>query len=382
MVYLSIDDTRNRGGNTYRYTLTVQYDDPHEPNDSPATATPIELGTTLGGIIASDDFDYYSFEALAEEEFAVENAFIGIAVLDPAGQEIAYLPPFFDGIFRVQQSGGHYLKAVPDYGVGPYSLRLNRIDRPLLLSFTTAGTLGGVAFEPGDVLRYSPIMDTWQMYFDASDMGLKGNLVALDGPFNIWMSFAGTQTVAGLGKVLPQDVIYFEGQTIDGQTSGQLSWYIDGSTTGLTLASEAIDALGRNQHYYLTASTKGNARVKGNGQQISAQGNDILTFFETAWDSPRQGYWLLEFDGATLGVPGANPVALDSLSTRPEGYYLVFDRAVTLGGVTYDRDDIIRCWLTPELDACATTELMWDGAFTGGYHIDALDGMPFEYAND
>ena len=380
-MYIRLDDSRNKGGAKYTYTLTPTFADPYEPNDTPAEAKPYEVGRQIAGLIAPEDVDYFSFQAQAGEEFHVTSSYTTVTILDANGNELHVLPAFNDTLFSLEETGSYFMKVTTDYGAQPYWLQMLRVNRPLLLSFTTAGTLGGVAFEPGDLLLYSTLDGTWEMYFDASDMGLQGNLVAADGYFEILLSFDKPQTLPDLGAIKPQDVLSFYANMTGEETGGWLSWYIDGSDVGLTQASEAIDALGRGVNYRPTISTKGKLAVPGASRQLSAQGNDIVLFFETATGADTQGYWQLDFNGGPLVGQKANLVALQpdwGLSMQELGYFLVFDRPVSINGVVYDVNDIIRCRLSSEGDVCASTKLMWDGAFVGNYVIDALAAPPVE----
>ena len=89
-------------------------------------------------------------------------------------------------------------------------------------------------------------------------------------------------------------------------------------------------------NYRPTISTKGKLAVPGASRQLSAQGNDIVLFFETATGADTQGYWQLDFNGGPLVGQKANLVALQpdwGLSMQELGYFLVFDRPVSIDGV-------------------------------------------------
>ena len=47
--------------------------------------------------------------------------------------------------------------------------------RPLATFYLTtvkAGNVRGLAYSPGDILRYDNAIDAWSVYFDASDVGI------------------------------------------------------------------------------------------------------------------------------------------------------------------------------------------------------------------
>ena len=61
------------------------------------------------------------------------------------------------------------------------------------------------------------------------------------------------------------------------------------------------------------------------------------------------------------------------------GWYLLYDRPVTINGVAYDQNDVILCRVAPDGQTCASSEKAFDSALFGGYRVDAIDVMMVEY---
>ena len=381
--YLRVTDANGNGGPEYEYAVRTQLSDPNEPNDFLSQATPYTPGQPLAAIIEPQgDVDFYVFTVEAGQEFFVAHNGIAMILLDAAGQQIGYVPQYFDSLLEFDEAGTYYLQTDYEssyYGPVPYILHLQAVDRPLLFSFTKAGTLGGVAFQPGDIVRYSPLHDTWSMHFDASDVGLRGNLVAFSGSEGLNLTYATAQNVRDVGMVRPQDVLQFYAQSLGEDTDGYLMMRAKGSYVGLTTAAERIDALALGSSSYLiNLSTQGNARLPMAVGSLTAQRDDVLSLDGNSSGDITGGDWSSTLDGQAMGIRGANLIGLSEGNRGVWGYYLMYDRAVTLGGVTYQPNDVIFCGGTEGVPTCETYELAFDGALVGPYKIDALEVLYYE----
>lgn len=376
---IRVSDTNNKGGNAYGYTVAIGYVDSNEPNDTMAQATPFVPGTAVWGTLEpQNDVDYYSFPAEAGDEFHMLATDTDFQLYGPTGQELALLPGEGDPYFKVEETGVYYLKAFATPQESLYLFWLRPAERPLMVSFATAGTLGGVAFQPGDVVVYSPLNETWEMYFDASDVNLRGNLVAFDYAGGLVLTYDKAYT-QGQYKIKPQDAMRFVEISHGDYTNGYLMWELDGSTVGLTTAGEAIDALADGPVYppQISLSTKGGASLPGLTQALKAQKDDLVVF-EPDLSGQDNDYWYTAIDGATLALGGANLIGLDDIPYG-EGWYLLFDRPVTINGVAYDVNDVILCRSAADGPTCASSELAYDSALFGGYRVDGIDVMAAEY---
>ena len=381
--FLRVEDAAGNGGPAYEYVLQALLLDPHEPNDFISEATPLTIGEPITGIIwPQGDTDVYVFAGEAGAEFvATSGLYSGLTLLNAEGEEIAYLYGYGDE-FTLPATGAYYLQTGDtEANLTPYDLELRAIDRPWLFSFAGRGNLGGVAFEGGDILKYSPLNDAWQMYFDASDVGLRGNLVAFETDYydNLFLVYATAQSVPGVGAIKPHDVLHFMASSTGPDTSGQLEMYVDGSDVGLTTAGESIDALGMSGYGDLLFSTKGNAQLPLKVGGLLIQNNDIVNLSLESSGADTQGRWGSVLDGATFGQPRANLIALDATDAGSEAHtFMLFDRAVTLGGVAFRVNDVIDCWRASDAGLCERYERAFDGALVSPQRIDALAVPPAE----
>jgi len=296
----------------------------------------------------------------------------------PNGAELGLLLGAENPYFEVEETGLYYLKTASTSPEGLYAFWLRPVERPLLVSFATAGTLDGVAFAPGDVMVYSSLADSWEMYFDASDIGLNGNLVAFDYAGGLVLTYDKAYKY-GQQTVRPQDAMRFVEVSHGDYTNGYLNWEFVGRNQGLTTAGEAIDALADGPVYppQISISTKGAASVPGATRTLKAQKDDLLVF-EPDLSGEGNHYWYTAIDGATLSLQGANLIGLDDIPYGV-GWYLLFDRPVTINGVAYEQNDVILCRQAPDGQTCASSEEAFDSALFGGYPVDAIDVMPVEY---
>lgn len=156
---------------------------------------------------------------------------------------------------------------------------------PLLLSARAkglhTGNVAGIDFESGDILSWSKLAngeERWQMFFDASDVGINTNVTnvaAAGGSSDSILLTVPGQTLPGVGLVGPMDIIVFDPNPggLGENTSGAFRWGLQGSSHDLTAASEKLDAIdgwvfgdvsdsgGFGPCYGYPVSTVGNAKV-------------------------------------------------------------------------------------------------------------------------
>lgn len=201
---------------------------------------------------------------------------------------------------------------------------------PILLSTASNGTIKGLAYQKSDILRFTPATETWSMFFDGSDVGIKQNLLdfALLDDGSLLLILAKAQTVAGLGAVPPQDIIRFVPTSLGNNTAGVFERYFDGSDVELVKKTEALDALALDEAGNLILSTTGNMAAGG----LTATDEDLLLFTPTHLGpgAPTTGSWshylLGQQYGLTKDVTG---VWADTVSDDLY-LYLTFNLPVTL----------------------------------------------------
>ena len=220
------------------------------------------------------------------------------------------------------------------------------------LGAATAGSVGGVAFDPADILAHDSDAGGWRMFFDASAAGVTRNVAAFafDGA-DILLVFAANQSVAGVGTFTPWDVARFSPTVPGATTPGRFTWALDGSTVGLTTAAEKIDAVAVLPDRRLLVSTTGTAAVPGpGGATLKSQDEDAIAF--------ANGGWSPAFDGslvAGLAVEDVNGLGVDAAGNL----YVTILGPFTIGGVAGDGKDVLR--LAPSGSSYTVTRL-WDGS--------------------
>ena len=240
------------------------------------------------------------------------------------------------------------------------------------LSTTTAGTVGGVAFAPGDIIKFTPA-GGWAMHFDASDVGITKNVAAfeIEDNGNILLSLAAPQNVPGAGNVAAQDVLRFTPSSTGNTTAGSFAMALDGSANLLTTSGEKIDALGLTANGRLALSTVGAAAVKRpDNSVLKAQDEDALGC------NLGNGNWSEVFDGTA--VPGLKATDVNALwidETTGDLYITIVGR-INVGGVAYGPRDIIK--LTPSSTLGGyTLSPFWMGLAHGfPTNIDGLEMIP------
>ena len=256
--------------------------------------------------------------------------------------------------------------------VGAYERAGSAAAMGFYLSATNNGTVGGVPFAPGDIIKFTP-GGGWAMHFDASDVGITKNVAAFEIEANghILLSLVAPQTVPGAGNVAAQDVIRFTPTSTGNNTAGSFAMALDGSANLLTTSGEKIDALGLTGNGRLALSTSGAAAVKRpDNSVLKAQDEDVLGF------NLGNGQWSEVFDGTT--VPGLKAEDVNALWIDPAtgDLYISIVGAFNLGGIAGDGRDIVK--LTPSgAPGGYTPSLVWDGSANGfPTNIDGLEMIP------
>jgi thermitase len=188
----------------------------------------------------------------------------------------------------------------------------------VLLSFTGAGTVGGLSFDDSDVMLFtgtfgSATSGTLSMYFDGSDVGLTTSDEDVDAiqllpGGNLLLSTTGSFSVSGVSGA-DEDIIRFAPTSLGGVTAGAWSLYFDGSDVGLTSTGEDIEGLGVASDGKLYLSTLGSFSVSG----LSGANEDVFMFTPSSLGSATAGSFGpgLFFDGSLYGLSGNNIYAID-----------------------------------------------------------------------
>lgn len=370
-----------------------------EPNAAYANATPIALGDVVSGRIGfAGDRDTFLFAPPASTTYLIDLDAEAIgSALDPVVcvYDATYVPPApiacndnsngLDSLVYGYSASPVYIRVTdahtPDEGGPDYGYKLS-LYRPLLLSAATSGAVAGIPFAAADVLAHHDFSDgteRWMLFFDASDVGVSRNLVALDAPDGggqgIRFALSAAQTLPVYDpttgdflpqRVGPQDALVFTptqrgyaapyGQ-FGPTTAGRFFMDTPGAAVGLTTAAEKIDALGGG------TSTTGRATYPSG---LVAQDEDVVEVYAGQ----------LAFDGSLVpGLAAEDVVGADASAWNPDRlafdhYLLVIQGSGRVDGLAVTQKQIFA------VDALTgrVTGVVWDGpAHHFNVAIDAFD---------
>jgi hypothetical protein len=190
----------------------------------------------------------------------------------------------------------------------------------LLLSFTSSTTLPGVGTVANeDIVAYDTGSGIWSMYFDGSDVGVGSftiDAMAVLPGGDLLISFTSAGTVAGIAAD-DSDILRFTPASLGPNTAGTWSMYFDGSDVELTSSSEDVDAVDVLPDGTLIISTTGSPGVTG---VSSPRDEDLLAFSPTSLGDLTAGTWSHYFDGSDVGLADSSSEDVDAVSISPEGF--------------------------------------------------------------
>jgi hypothetical protein len=245
----------------------------------------------------------------------------------------------------------------------------------LYLSLTGGQTIGGVAAADEDILRFDG--SSWSLLFDGSDVGVASpDLFAFSivDDDTILMSFSAAVTLQGIA-VAPQDIVKFDATSLGSNTAGTFSMYFDGSDVELSATAEKIDSLALLTDGRLLISTTGNPAVS---TLTGLADEDLLAFTPVTLGTNTSGTWALYFDGSDVGLSTTTGEDIDALDVNGGKIYLstVGDFAVT--GISGANEDVFVCTPTSlgSTTACDySPTLYFDGSSVGlaANDVDAIN---------
>jgi hypothetical protein len=203
-------------------------------------------------------------------------------------------------------------------------------------------TLGGIAAQGADILRYTKSTNTWTMVYDGSVRGTPKNITAFalldDG--SLLLVFSANQVIAGLGTATPYDVVEFTPATpnVFPLGPGAYNWFFQGKPKGLTTAGEKIDALDLvGNRLLLSIAAAGSVPLSPSGVLKPAD-EDVFVFNVGAnqWETA------LLIDGSS--IPGLGVEDINGVWDDPQSgdYYVTILGAFNLGGVKGNGKSIIK----------------------------------------
>lgn len=326
-----------------------------EPNDSMATAVSVQPTQTVQGVFDYPcDNDWYVFQGRAGDVFPIiystpqfwdEPPYY---VFDAGGNRM-------DGINVLPADGTYYLEMLGSWSdghdfaclEGDYTVTFGY---PMWVSADVDGLGGNTAIKQQDIAMRANAAGKWQLVFDASDVGITQDLVGMerldDG--SILMSLAASQTLPGLGKVMPQDIIRFIPSSLGPTTTGTFEWYLDGSDVGLTTTGEKIDAIFiRGSDDQLVISLAGGGSVpRQSGGTLTVADEDLINFVPVSLGANSAGKWRYALDGSTvpgMAVEDVNSAAALNLwgPSRFDRTMISFTDSFNVNGVSGGPKDVV-----------------------------------------
>ena len=213
---------------------------------------------------------------------------------------------------------------------------------PMYASFDGSGTIGGVTFADDDILRFNG--STWSMFFDGSDVGLLSGVdataFALVDDDTALFVFDTTVILGGV-TYEPSDIVQFDATQFGSVTSGSFSMYFNGIDAGLNdTVAEKIDAISILPDNRILISTTGNPSVPS----VSGFDEDILAFTPTTLGDTTAGTWAMYFDGSDVELDGADE-DVDLVDVVEGSIYLstAGPGPFSVTGVSGDNQDVFVC---------------------------------------
>ncbi|MEM7323863.1 MAG: DUF11 domain-containing protein, partial [Actinomycetota bacterium] len=284
---------------------------------------------SFGGGDAGGDVTTYAAGAVV----AVSDGSISIG---PNGS-VAFVPPIgYAGVFTVDYRLENVL------GMSDATLSIFVGDRPVVaggdkiyLSSTSFGTVAGIDFDDEDILLFDNGLNTWELFFDGSDVlpaGADVNGFTIDDSDRLLMTFQNPVSIAGLGTVDDSDVVEFVPTTLGEDTTGFFQLVLDGTTVGLTTNGEEINAL-TTYGGDLTVSTSASFNVPtAAGNQLGRNEDLIQLDGATTWS--------LLFDGSDVDL-AAEDVAGASIDPETGNLYATSFNGYNVPGLSGDNNDVI-----------------------------------------
>ncbi len=212
-------------------------------------------------------------------------------------------------------------------------------DGPVLwMSFrsnTAIPSVGTVADE--DIVSYDETSGTWALEFDGSDVGL-GSLeisgLAILPSGNLLLSFTAAGTVGGL-SVDDSDIVEFTPTSMGSTTAGSFSMYFDGSDVALTSNGEDVDGIAFSGGNLVVSSTGGFSGTGGSGSD-----EDLMLFTGTLGENTSGSFTKL-FDGSDVELGGNSAHDVDAAAFI--GGNLLFSTVgnIAVTGVSGADEDVV-----------------------------------------
>ncbi|MDX1948830.1 MAG: S8 family serine peptidase [Pirellulaceae bacterium] len=206
----------------------------------------------------------------------------------------------------------------------------------MVFAVGSSATLGGVSLANEDIVATNGTL--YSKLFDGSDVGLASLTIdafALLSATEFVFSFTTAATLGGIA-VDDSDLVRFTATSLGETTAGAWSLFLDGSDVGLSTDSEDLDAVAILPDGSLLISTSGGFGVSG----ASGGGEDLLRFVPTTLGATTAGKWSLYFDGSDVGLSGSTE-NLDAVAVTADGkLQLSTSGSFSVSGRSGGREDV------------------------------------------
>ena len=259
------------------------------------------------------------------------------------------------------------------FGDGPYVPDFSYYTIPtsgglLYFSSNSGGSVGGVDFEDEDVLVFDVNAETFDLFFDGSDVGIDGNLDVdafyIEDDGSILLSLGLPTNLPGIGAVEDEDVFRFTPAVPDDYSAGTFAPVFDGSAAGLTAQGNSdldVDSVARAPSGDLIISLTANFVV--NGGSLTGGDEDLLL-----WNSATNQFELF-LDGSTLGLTNSGEDVTGAWVDPASGEtYLTTLGLFSASGLAGDSDDVF-------VQTGGPFELFFDGDDFPGLGLESLDAL-------
>lgn len=253
----------------------------------------------------------------------------------------------------------------------------------IYISTAQNGRVDNIIFKDEDILVFDPNTDSWNIYFDGSDVGLGRldvNAFHLLENGGILMSLNKPATLRGV-RYDDSDILLFTAKRLGNRTAGTFSMYFDGSDVKLNKGGEDIDAITFAPNGDLVISILGNGNVG-----FAVKDEDLIRFEDTSLGNNTSGTWHRFFDGSDIDLTtSGEDVSAVWIDKRNEeihfstlGNFNINSLGTTLKG---DNEDIVICSLVPNPQE--NTECRFDRFWNGDDYrfnrknIDGYSGQPY-----
>lgn len=345
------------------------------------SADPIAVGDVVAGKIKGDaDIDYFRLDApnalaLIDVDAAVAGSALDARVClydeyhglqrcweEPSGADPLIFIDLWSRAQYISIQDANY----PNESGDAYTYTLS-VYRPLLVSAATDGRVAGIPFKSSDILAHYDFSDgteKWMMFFDASDVGITRNVVAL-GTWHNWndidIALQSSQMVKlGDGTtalVTPYDLLYFDFNTENTRIGpntvapGYIGYY--GARYGLSTPPEKIDAIAVPWWISTTGTT-----LFASGETVEDEDISNLPYGDQYFDG-----------SAVSGLAGEDVVGADY---GGYGWYLTIAGSGVVDGLRVNQKNIF----VVDPYTMRVTGLYWQGpAHHFNYNIDAFDAV-------